>query len=118
METIYLNMLDSTEKIPFTLSYGKHRELQEFLMDSDKLFHMLTDTTISDTVLKICLSERNNQGQVIKEFDSQTPLEAEGVLALLDFIFDYFSKFFLSNQEKTLKLSNQVTQISQQSQAS
>ena len=118
METIYVELIDSSEKIPFNMSYGIHRELQEYLMQTDNLFKLFNDITVSDTVIKIALSERNAKGQVIKEFDSIALVTAESINELLDYIFQYFSEFFLKNQEKIKNLSNQIAEISKQSQDS
>jgi len=118
METIYIDLIDSSEKIPFNMTYGIQRELQPFLLSDDTIFRLLSDIAISDEVLKICLSDRNDKGQIIREFNPATTASPESVNQLLEYIFEFFSKFFLKNQERTLKLSNQLAKISEQSQPS
>lgn len=118
METIYVELIDSTAKIPFNLSYGVHKELQELLMKDDNLFRLLVDTDLSEEVLQIALSERNEKGQIIKEFSEAGLVTAESVNLLLEYIFDYFSEFFLKNQKRVKNLSDQIAQISAPSQGS
>ena len=118
METHYISLIDSSEKIPFTLTYGLHRELQEYLLQDERLFKIFTDTTVSDEVVKICLSKRNEVGQITDEFVEVQLVTAEDITELLNIVFEYFSEFFLKNQKKLMELTNNLNQISQQSQPS
>jgi hypothetical protein len=94
MELIYLSQRNDTKKIPFELTYGLHKELQDYLLNEDRLFKLFTDVTVSDTVLKICLSTRNNKGQVVGEFTDFETLDTEEVLIMLEELYDHFSNFF------------------------
>jgi hypothetical protein len=109
MDTRYLTLLND-EKIPFTLTYGMQKELQDYLYTDDRLMRMIIDPDTSDTVLKICLSDRNEKGQVIKEFDTAALAEPEEVQELLEYLFDYFSEFFLKNQVRIQKLAERLNQ--------
>lgn len=115
METIYISLIDSTEKIPFVLTYGIHKELQEYLLADDRLFNMYTNTEIAETVIKMCLSKRNDMGNVVDEFTAIQTVEAGEMTLLLDYIFEYFSEFFLKNQEKVVMMGQRLNQISKQS---
>jgi hypothetical protein len=94
MELFYLSIKNSSEKKPFELTYGLHKELQDYLLSNDRLFNLFTDVKISDTVLKIALSERNSKGQVIKEFEDFDLLDTDETIVLLDQLYDHFSNFF------------------------
>jgi len=118
METLYISIINSSEQIPFTLTYGIHKELQAYLLDEDRLFKIYTDVEVSDTVVKICLSKRNDIGQITNEFVDTQSILAEDMNALVDKVFEYFSDFFLKNQEKMMKLTTNLNQISSQSQPS
>ena len=114
METTYISLIDSSEKIPFILTYGLHKELQQFLLEEDRLFKLFTDIDISEQVIKIALSKRNERGMVISEFVEVEMVMAEDIHTLLNLIFDYFSDFFLKNQQKLKTLTNSLNQISKQ----
>ena len=115
MEITYISLISSSEKIPFRLTYGIHKELQEYLLIDDRLFNLFTDAEIGETVVKICLSKRNEMGQIINEFVSVQDVMGEDITVLLELIFDYFSEFFLTQQERVMKVSQRLNQISQQS---
>ena len=118
MELIYLNIKDSEDTIPFEITYGIHRELQEFLLQDDRLYKLFNDLAISDTVIKICLSTRNAKGQVVTSFTDIDTLEVEDIMLLLNGIFEYISDFFLVHQEMIQNLAIRLNQISSQSQPS
>ena len=118
MDTITINLLDSSEKIPFILTYGIQKELQTYLMDGDNLFNMLANAAIAEQVVIICLSRRNEVGQITAEFSDVQNVTAEDMNTLIDYIFEYFSDFFLKNQEKMKKLTERLNQISQPSETS
>ena len=118
MDTIYIKLIDSSEQIPFVMTYGLHKELQEYLLENDRLFNIFTDTEIADEVIKISLSKRNDMGQITVEFVEIQQVMAEDIILLLNTVFDYFSDFFLKNSEKIQKLSQNLNQISKQSQLS
>ncbi len=115
METLYLDIIDSNEKIPFVLTYGIHKELQEYLMNGEKLFKLYNETAVAEQVIIICLSKRNAQGQITAEFNELQLVSAQDMLSLIDLVFEYFSDFFLKNQKKMVKLTTNLNQISQQS---
>ncbi len=115
MDIIYINLIDTAKQIPFALTYGLHKELQQYLFEDNKIFSLLTDTDISDEVIKICLSERNKMGHIVVPFQEIQLVEAQDMIKLLDFIFDYFSDFFLKSNQKISNLSTRLNQISQQS---
>ena len=117
-ETLYISIIDSSEKIPFVLTYGVHKELQEYLLSEDRLFKLYTDTTVSEQVIKLCLSKRNDMGQIVDEFIEVQTVMGPDMTTLLDLVFDYFSEFFLNNQKRMKKLTNSLTQISEPSQDS
>jgi len=111
METIYIKLLDSSEQIPFVLTYGVHKELQEYLMSSEnRLFGIFNDTEISDEVIRLCLSERNSMGLIITEFVEIQLVMADDMILLLNLIFDYFSDFFLKHTKKVQSLTNSLSQ--------
>lgn len=118
MDTININLLDSSEKIPFILTYGIQKELQTYLMADDRLFQLLADASIAEQVVIICLSKRNEVGQITHEFSDVQNVSAEDITILIDYIFEYFSDFFLKNQEKMTKLTTRLSQVSQQSETS
>ncbi len=118
METIYINLISSSKKLPVALTYGLHKELQEYLLEEDRLFNLYTKVEIGETVVKICLSERNEMGQITEEFVAVQDVMAEDITKLLDYVFEYFSEFFLKQQEKVMSLSKRLNQISQPSQPS
>ena len=118
MELIYLHIKDSEDTIPFEITYGIHRELQEFLLQDDRLYKLFNDLAISDTVIKICLSTRNAKGQVVTSFTDIDTLEVEDIMLLLNGIFEYISDFFLVHQEMIQNLAIRLNQISSQSQPS
>jgi len=108
-EELILNYTNSTEKKPFKLTYGVHKELQNYLMKDNNLFNIFTDTVIADEILKIALSDRNSQGQIVKEFVDFDSIEYLDLRALLELIFDYFQNFFLENQLKVEKAIQKLT---------
>jgi len=118
METIHINLIDSNKKIPFVLTYGIHKELQEYLLTEDRLFNLYTKAEIGETVVKICLSTRNDMGQITEEYVAMQNIMAEDITTLLDLVFEYFSEFFLKQQKKVMEVSQRLNQISQQSNAS
>ncbi len=118
MEILYISVIDSSEKIPFVLTYGVHKELQDYLLSEDRLFKIYTDTSVSEQVIKLCLSKRNEMGHIVDEFVEVQKVMAEDMNQLLDVIFEYFSEFFLNNQKRMKKLTNNLSQISEQSQDS
>jgi len=71
---LYLNIIDSDEKIPSVLTYAIHKELLPILSDGSKLFELFTDSDLADLVINICLATRNDIGQIVKEFDKQNKL--------------------------------------------
>lgn len=113
METIYINLIGSSQRIPFTMTYGIHRELQSYLLTDNKLFSIFTDTTVSDEIIKLCLSKRNDMGQITNEFMEIQDVKAEDMVKLLNVVFDYFSDFFLKHNQKIQSLTNNLHQISQ-----
>jgi hypothetical protein len=110
-EKIYLNVIDSDVKIPFILTYGIFKELQEYLNQNSNLFNMFTDPLISETVIKIALSDRDEIGSIVKEFTAYNTINAADMVSLLDFIFDSFSNFFYSHQEKIVNLTKQLEKL-------
>ena len=112
MEKITINLIDSNKQIPFILTYGLHKELQEFLLKEDRLLKIYSDTSISDEVIKICLSERNDMGQIIASFVELQLVYAEDILKLLDLVFEYFTSFFLKSNQKITQLNQSLNQIS------
>lgn len=118
METINISFIDSSEQIPFVLTYGIHRELQDYLMTDNRLFQLYNNVEVSDEVIKLCLSKRNEMGLIINEFLEIQLIQAADILKLLDFVFEYFSDFFLKSNQKVQTVSNKLNQISQQSQVS
>ncbi len=111
METIYIRLIDSTEQIPFVLTYGVHKELQEYLIAEDnRLFNIFTDTETAERVIQIALSKRNSTGQIVSEFVDIQQVQAEDMVELLDYIFDYFSDFFLKYNNKIKKLTEKLNQ--------
>ena len=101
-----IKLLDSEETIPFVLTYAIHKDLQPYLSEESRLFNLFTDVEIADNVITMCLSTRNDHGQIVKEFTLHNKLDAGDAVVLLDFVFDYFSKFFLTHQQlvqETLK---------------
>lgn len=115
MDLLYLSLKNSDEKIPFELTYGVHKDLQDFLLSEDRLFALFTDITISDAVLKMCLSERNTKGQILKEFTEFDLLDVDEVDILLEQLYDHFSNFFLKYQKKIQETVGRLNQISPQS---
>lgn len=118
MDTLYINLIDSEKQIPFIMTYGLHRELQQYLFEDNRIFTLLNNLEISDEVIRLCLSERNKMGQIVIPFKEIQLVEATDMLNLLNFVFDYFSDFFLKSNQKINNLSIQLNQISQQSQLS
>jgi len=118
MELIYLKIKDTEETIPFEMTYGIHRELQEFLLQEDRLYQMFNNLEISDTILKMCLSTRNPKGQVVLTFTEIETLEVEDIMLLLNGVFDYMSDFFLTHQQMIQNLATRLNQISSPSQPS
>lgn len=115
MDTIYIHLIDSSKQIPFVMTYGLHRELQDFLLQDNRLLSLLTNVAISDEVIRLCLSERNDMGQIVTEFVEVQQVEVEDMILLINNIFDYFSDFFLKNNQKMQKLTQSLNQISLQS---
>ena len=113
-EILYINLIDSSEKIPFVLTYGVHKELQEYLLSEDRLFKLYTNTAVAEQVIKLCLSKRNDMGQIVDEFIEVQTVLGTDMTKLLDHIFDYFSEFFLNNQKRMKKLTDSLTQNSEQ----
>ncbi len=110
-DVIYLNVIDSDEKIPFILTYGIFKELQNYLNQEGNLFNLFTDTLTSETTLLLALSERNDVGNITKEFTKFNKITAEDTVKLLDFIFDYFANFFSVHQKKVLDLTKKLEEM-------
>lgn len=117
MNLLYLSLKNSDEKIPFELTYGVHRELQDYLLSEDRLFTLFTDISVSDTVIKLCLSDRNDKGQIIKEFTNFSLLDPIEIDGLLEQIYDHFQDFFLKYQAKVQETIKRMNQVSPPSQA-
>ena len=100
MEEFILSIAGSTTKLPFKLTYGIQKDLQTYLVEDNNLYSMLTDPGIAEYVYKLCLSTRNDQGQIVDEFTAFDTLNVMELNVLLDTIFDYFENFFLSRQER------------------
>ncbi len=98
-EYFSIRLIDSDEIIPFVLTYAIHKDLQPYLAEESRLFNMFTDVEIADTVVQMCLATRNEKGQIVQDFDKQNKLDAGDAVTLLDFVFEYFSKFFLTHQQ-------------------
>jgi len=110
-DVVYLNIIDSDEKIPFVLTYGIFKELQAYLNQDSNLFSMFTDVLITETVLKLALSKRNEVGNIVEEFTAYNTITAKDTISLLDFLFDYFANFFSTHQEKVLTLSKKLSEM-------
>jgi DNA-directed RNA polymerase subunit F len=99
-EFIYINFIDSDDLVPFILTYAIHKDLHEYLSAESKLLDIFNDTAIANEVLKICLSERNDLGVIIREFKEFQTVDAKSTIELLDYVFDHLQKFFLLHKEK------------------
>ena len=100
MEEFILTVQDSDTKIPFKLTYGIQKELQAYLMQENNFYELFNDPDKAEYVYKICLSKRNDQGQIIEEFTAFETLDIIELNILLETLFDYFENFFLSRQKR------------------
>jgi hypothetical protein len=105
---IAIEFIDRDEFKPFVLTYAIHRELQEYLTQESKLFEMFTDIEVANTVVSMCLSDRNDLGQVVRTFTEFNVIEASSAVDLLDFVFQYFSEFFLKHTKMVETLANKM----------
>lgn len=113
-DVIYIKLLDSTEQIPFLMTYGIHLELQKYLGEGDNLFKLLQDATVAEEVISICLSKRDSMGMVTNTFIEIQQVAAKDMLRLLTYVFDYFSDFFLNNQKKVKELTDRLNKVASQ----
>ena len=109
MEEFILSVQNSTEKIPFKLTYGIQKDLQAYLLEGDNLYTMFTNTDVSEYVYKMALSTRNDQGQIVAEFTAFDTLDIMELNVLLEALFDYFENFFLNRQER-MKIASKKMQ--------
>jgi hypothetical protein len=98
-EHLSIYFTDSEEIRPFILTYAIHKELQELLSEGGNLFDMFNNQDLAYNVLSICLSDRNEMGNIIKEFTSYGTVTAESSVELLDYVFEYFTNFFSAHRQ-------------------
>ena len=103
-DVIQVNLLNSDRVIPFVLTYGIRKELTTYLLSENRLFVIYTDQEVSEEVIRICLSERNDIGQIIKPFENFNQLSSTDSEMILDLVQEDISNFFLKSQERSKKL--------------
>lgn len=103
MTKINLKLTDGTE-INKTLTWGIHKELTNYLMEDGKLMVMFTSEEVTESILQICLSERDNYGELKEPFLYSSSLDVESMLKFLDELHKYFENFFFQNQQRISKM--------------
>ncbi len=110
MTKINLKLSDGTE-LNKKLTWGIHRELSNYLMEDNALMVLFTDSSVSEMVLQICLSERNETGEVTKSFHKTNDLDVDSMLNFLQELHDYFEDFFFQNQQRMLKTQKKIQSL-------
>jgi hypothetical protein len=114
-DRITLQLLNNAKKIPVVMTYGLHKELQMYLFEENRLFNIFTDPEVGDEIFRLCLAERDELGNIVGYKITQKDISGVEIQKLLDFVFNYFEKFFLNSQAKIQAMTNRLNQISKQS---
>lgn len=111
MKRIKLKFTNDTPDTDKPLTWGIHKELSDYLMVDGRLITMFTDTSTTESILQICLSDRGDLGEIITPFLNSDSLDVESMLQFLEELHNYFEDFFFQNQQRVSKMEKKFQEL-------